>query len=274
MFNKNKCQWIVVVLFSVLISACATSQLDLSLDFYTGLDNSIKPREGVLGVDEFIDLRPQASTSDTKKWLGFIPGVFWLTFVSEMPDTYTGFSDYKSVPFKISLAQAIYKNIEQNRIFERTVFLPRDKYASIDYRFEGILNRTVLKETGYYYGSGVYAWITRIIGLPYVSYEVSIDITLILRRITANGNNPLESPLTPLWKGGAEGDFKGGKGGFSGEIIWTYELKGTRRDKYYNIYQLAHGKEGKHILSYNISKILEEQMPVVLQSMRRALEHL
>lgn len=216
----------------------------MSLDFYAGLDNSTKPHEGVLGVDEFIDLRPQASTSDAKKWLGFIPGVFWLDFVSELPDTRTGFSDFNSVSFKMAFAHAIYKNMEQTSLFKKTIFLPRDKYASIDYRLEGILNRTFLKETGYYYGSGVYAWVTRIIGLPYVSYEVSIDITLRLRRVDNN------------------------------EIIWTYELKGDRKDKYYNVYKLASGEDGKHILSYNISKILEEQMPFVLQSMRKAVENL
>lgn len=239
---KNIWRWVCTAILFVFIPACAISQLDLSLDFYAGLDNSIKPHEGVLGIDEFIDLRPQVSTSDAKKWLGFIPGVFWLNIISEIPDTYTGFSDFRSTPFKMAFAHAMYKSIEQNKVFTKTVFLPRDKYASIDYRLEGILNRTFLKETGYYYGSGVYAWITRIIGLPYVSYEFTMDVTLMLRRMDTH------------------------------EVIWTYELKGTRRDKYYNIYQLAHGKEGKHILSYNISKILEEQMPVVLQSMRRTLE--
>ncbi|MEW6067822.1 MAG: hypothetical protein AB1610_05990 [Nitrospirota bacterium] len=239
---KNIFLRICIVFIFIFLSSCAASQLDLSLDFYLPQDDSQKQIDGVLGVDEFIDLRPQACTSDAKKWIGFIPGVFWLTFVSEIPDTYTGFSTYNSGPFNMAFSYAIYKNIKQSRIFKQTVFLPEDKYAPIDYRLEGVINRTLLKETGYYYGSGVYAWVTRIFGLPYVSYEINIDLTLRLRRMDTN------------------------------EIIWTYELKGNRVDKYYSIYQLSSGKEGKHILSYNIAKILEEHMPSIFHSIREVAE--
>ncbi len=226
-----------IIAFILLTTSCATAPLDLSLDFNARLENPVQSNIGVLGVDEFIDLRPQAATSDAKKWLGFIPGVLWIEFFSEIPDVYTAFSAYNSNPFKSAFARAIHTNLEQNKIFEKTVFLPRDKYAKIDYRLEGILNRTFIKETGYYYGSGFYAWLTRIFGLPYVSYECIVDITLRLRNMATN------------------------------EIVWTYELKGTRADKYYNIYQLANGNEGKNVLSYNFSKILEKEMPAVLQSM-------
>lgn len=234
--------WTLLIIISIFFSDCGASRLDLSVDFFTDPNHTSGPHKGVLGVDEFIDLRPQATTSDSKKWVGFIPGVLWIDFLSEIPDTYTGFSVYNSSPFKMAFAHAIYTNIERNRVFEKIVFLPRDKYTSIDYRLEGILNQTSLKETGYYYGSSFYAWITRIMGLPYVSYEFSLDITLQLRRIDTN------------------------------DIIWTYELKGSRIDKYYNVYQLTKGKEGKHIISYNFSKILEEQMPSAIESMKKTLE--
>ncbi|MBI4683894.1 MAG: hypothetical protein HY755_01710 [Nitrospirae bacterium] len=232
----------ILVIIFLFFCSCATVPLDQSLEFKTPIDSSVKSHRGILGIDEFIDLRPQASTSDDKKWMGFIPGVLWLIIISETPDTYTGFSAYNSAPFPKAFAYAIYKNIEQNRLFERTLFLTRDRYEKIDYRLEGILNRTYLKETGYYYGSGFYAWITRIIGLPYVSYEFSMDVTLRLRSMDTN------------------------------EIVWTYELKGNGKDKFNSVYRLTTGKEGKHILSYNISKIFEEQVPAVLESLRKTLE--
>lgn len=237
-------RWTRFIIISLIISSCTVSKLDLSLDFYTDPDNLLKPHDGVLGVDEFLDLRPQATTSDAKKWIGFIPGVLWIEFISEIPDTYTVFSDYKSGPFTFAVAMAIYEDVKRKRLFEKTLFLPIDRYTKIDYRLEGILNRTFLKETGYYYGSGFYAWFTRIIGLPYVSYEFSIDITLRLRCMATN------------------------------EIIWIHELKGSRIDKFNSVYKLTAGKEGKHILSYNFSEILKEQMPSTLKSMREAIEEL
>jgi hypothetical protein len=234
--------YVLILAIIVFLPACATTQLDLSLDTDLSSESPVAAHDGILGVDEFIDLRPQVTTSDSKKWLGFIPGVFWLNIISEIPDTYTGFSDYRSGSFKVSFAKSVYKKMERDGLFKKTIFLPADKYAYADYRLEGLINRTFLRETGYYYGSGMYAWLTRIIGLPYVSYEIIIDVTLRIRRLDTN------------------------------EILWTCDLKGNRIDKYNNIYQLNKGREGKHILAYNIAKILEEQMPVVIQSMRTAMK--
>lgn len=241
----NKKKVIIFLLFLYLFqTSCAAPELDLSLNFAPPLEIYQIPLGGVLGVDEFIDLRPQVTTNDARKWLGFIPGVFWLEFISEIPDTYTGFSTYNSGRFKHAFAYAIYTHLKQSNLFEDIVYLPEDKYRVVDYRLEGVLRRTSLKETGYYYGSGMYAWLTRILGLPYVSYEINLEMTLRLRKIDSN------------------------------EIIWTHDLKGNRIDRYYNIYQLAGGKEGKHILSYNISKILEEKIPDITKSMKEALERL
>ncbi|MGA1840636.1 MAG: hypothetical protein ACMUIU_08425 [bacterium] len=229
-------------LLILLISSCAASKLDLSLDYYKGPDNSFEKSCGLtIGVDEFIDMRPQSITSDERKWLGFIPGVLWIDFISEVPDISTGFTEYNSKSFTLAFSRAIYNHIERTGIFKKAVFLPIDRYADIDYRLEGILERTFLKETGYYYGSGFYAWMTRILGLPYVSFELSVFLTLRLRRMDTN------------------------------EVIWTYTIEGNRTDKYYNIYELTKGKENKHILSYNLSKILEGQMPQCLESLRKAI---
>lgn len=229
-------------LLILLVSSCAASKLDLSLDYYKGLDNSFEKSCGLtIGIDEFIDMRPQSSTSDERKWLGFIPGVLWINFISEVPDISTGFSEYNSKSFTLAFSHAIYNHIEQTGTFEKAIFLPIDRYADIDCRLEGILERTFLKETGYYYGSSFYAWITRILGLPYVSFEFIVFFTLRLRRMDTN------------------------------EVIWTYKIEGNRIDKYYNIYELTKGKENKHILSYNLSKILEEQMPKCLESLRKAM---
>jgi hypothetical protein len=236
---EGKNIFIIALLF--LLSSCATAPLDLSLDFQVPAANSVQPIKGVLGVDEFIDLRERISTGDDKKWMGFVPGVLWLNIISETPDTYTGFSAYNSGPFTRAFALAVFKGMEQSGVFEKTVFLLRDKYAPINYRLEGVLNRTLLKETGYYYGSGFYAWLTRIIGLPYVSYEFSLDITLKLRRMDTN------------------------------EIVWVYELKGEGVDKFNTVYRLTSGKEGRHVLSYDFSKILKEKMPSAMESMRKAL---
>ncbi len=232
---------ILLMFVFVVFASCAINKLDNSLDYKTAGYVSLKPIEETLGVDEFIDLRPQGTTSDAKKWLGFIPGVLWIDFVSETPDTYSGFSTYNSFPFKSSFSRAIYNDISRNRLFRRVFYLPEDRYANTALRLEGILRQTTLKERCYFYGSGFYAWCTRIIGLPYISYEVTLDITLRLRRLSDN------------------------------EIIWTHELRGNREDAYYNIYQLMMGKEDKHILSYNFSKILEEKIPPVMESLRETL---
>lgn len=234
---------IFFLFFAVFAAAsCGAPKLDLSLDFHTKPATPGFRFKGVAGVEEFTDLRPQVSTSDARKWLGFLPGVLWVEFVSEVPDRYTGFSDYRSGPFNASVSQAVFKGIKESGLFEKTLFLPADKYARIDYRIEGVLNRSFLKETGYYYGSSLYSWVTRVAGLPYVSYEVGIEAVIRLRRMDTE------------------------------EVLWTYNLKGEHEGKYYNIYELTNGKEGKNVLSYNFSKILENEAPALLESLGNALD--
>lgn len=229
-----------LIIVSIILAGCTASKLDLSLNFKIPDSGTTKPNLATVGIDDFLDFRPQAIASDAGKWIGFIPGVLWLDFETELPDTYTVFSDYKSEPFSRAIAKVVYSYIDKEGVFEKTLFIPWDKYSKIDYRIEGILNRSTLKETGYYYGSSLYSWLTRVIGLPYVSYEFSLNIDLRLRRIE------------------------------TGEIIWTYNLKGQKIDKYYNVYQLAKGREGKDIISYNFSEILKEQLPEALESLKKA----
>lgn len=56
----------VIICASLVFASCAVSKLDNSLDYRTGRYTPSKPFEGTLGVDEFIDLRPQGTTSDAK----------------------------------------------------------------------------------------------------------------------------------------------------------------------------------------------------------------
>ncbi len=231
------------LLFFSVCMGCASTPLDLGLDFPVEKSSDAVGQTvpATIGVAEFIDLRPRAATSDAHKWLGFIPGVLWLHMESEMPDTYIGFTDYSPAPFPTAFSRAVYNALKGNEVFAQCVFLPENPYVTADYRLEGALNRTYLRETGYYYGSGLYAWITRIVGLPYVSFEVEIDVTLRLREMS------------------------------SGEIIWKYDITGYREDKFYSVYALSRGIEGKNVLSYNISSILAQRMPDALASMREAL---
>ena len=89
MFFEKIGQWVCFIIIPILVSACAPSKLDLALDIQGSPDNSVKPYHAVLGVDEFIDHRPQAASSDAGTWTGFIPGVLWLQFSPEIPDTST-----------------------------------------------------------------------------------------------------------------------------------------------------------------------------------------
>ncbi len=104
------------------------------------------------------------------------------------------------------------------------------------------MRRSLVEETGYYYGSSIYAWVTRILGLPYVSYNMELEVDLRLCSINTN------------------------------EILWKGTIAGTREDKYHNVYGLARGIDGKHIIAYNFSQIMSEQLPDILSGLRNALQ--
>jgi hypothetical protein len=230
-------------LCAVSLGGCAPSNLDFSLETGANITASTvaSPADAVIGVDTFIDMRPQRRGSENKQWLGFIPGVLYLEIDSDLPEIYTAYSTFNSRPFTFSVSEAVTKAIADAGLCRNVVFLPEDPYARVDYRLEGVLRRSLVRETAYYYGSSVYAWVTRILGLPYVSYDIVLDVDLRLRSMETK------------------------------EVVWVGKISGTREDKYHSVYGLAMGREGKDLLAYNFSRILSEQMPGVLSGLHRTL---
>jgi TatD DNase family protein len=83
---------------------------------------------------------------------------------------------------------------------------------------------------------------------PHDAKDFTVDIFNQLKAWIKNSNPP-ESPLTPLWKRGAEGDFKGGQGGIKvvaiGEIGLDYHYDNSPREIQREVFkrQLAIAKE-------------------------------
>ena len=238
----------------LVLTGCSASNLDFSLNPPATEDEAIVSANETLerqpvrasipisiGVDSFIDYRPQKRAEDSKKWMGFIPGVFWLEMDSDIPEFYTPFSSFESERLTLSSARAVYNYLKESGHYDKVTYLPIDPYDKVDYRLEGILYRTLVKETGYYYGSSIYAWITRIIGLPYVSYQVMLDMELRLRSLKDNN------------------------------IIWKHRFSGSLEDKYKNVYALAKGEKGKHPIAYLFSKILKENMDKIEPDLLKAI---
>lgn len=230
-------------LLLLVLSGCAAPRLDLSLNHSGGLskqecaDRLLVP----IGVDNFVDLRPQTLSSDEQKWLGMIPGTLWLELSSDLPELYLAFSPFNSRPFPVNLALAITHALARECQGQEVLYLPEDPYRKIDFRLEGILRRTQVKETGYYYGSTIYVWVARLLGFPYVSYEIALELDLRLRSMTTN------------------------------QIVWQGRIAGERLDKYHSIYSLVRGIEGKHPLAYNFTEILHSELPGQLAAMRKSL---
>ncbi len=228
----------------VLVSGCGTaSHLDLSLKTNAGLRARLSgdPVPVTIGVDEFIDLRPQSHGSDNKKYYSFFPGVLWVNIGTNLPEIYTAFTPFRTRALTSGVAEAVAHAIRQSGLCRKIVFLPVDPYAKVDYRLEGILRRTQVDERGYYYGFLMYAWILRLMGLPYVRYNVFLEVDLRLRSMQSN------------------------------KIIWETKIAGCRTGKYHNVYSLTRGKEGKHCIAYYLSDILGAKLPAVLRDMKAAL---
>jgi hypothetical protein len=142
----------------------------------------------------------------------------------------------------MNVARSIAQDIRKSGLFESVVFLPEDPYQETGYRLEGVLRRTFVHERGYYYGSSIYAWLTRVFGLPYVSYTIALEVDLRLRAMATQ------------------------------EVVWRGQIAGERQDNYYNVYAVAHGKEGKHLIAYNFSMIIAEALPRILQGLTQAID--
>ena len=225
------------------LTGCAASRLDLSLNHSGEFSKQIcADRSSVtIGVDNFVDLRPQMMGSDEKKWLGMIPGTLWLELSSDLPELYLAFSPFNSRPFSSNVGLAVTEAVARECLSQEVVYLPDDPYRKIDFRLEGVLRRSQVQETGYYYGSTIYVWVARLLGLPYVSYEVALEVELRLRSLT------------------------------TGEVIWQGRVAGARTDRYHTIYSLARGINGKHPLAYNFTEILNSDLPRQLAEMRKIL---
>ena len=247
--KKSRLSILAALAAILLLAGCSAKSIDFSLDHLEpGQDlakASIHSDDAVnktIGVDAFIDFRPQKRGSDSKKWMGFIPGVLWLEIDSDMPELYTAFSPFNSEKMNLSAARAVYGYMKSSGHYGQVIYLPIDPYREVDYRLEGVLYRTLVEETGYYYGSSIYAWVTRILGLPYVSYRVTLDMELRLRSLKDN------------------------------KVVWKERFSGTMEDKYNNVYSLASGREGKHHIAYLFSKILQDNMerlePAMLEAIR------
>lgn len=235
----------LILTVSLAISGCSAPGLDLSLkdSSFTGEKAPAQEAMAVsIGVETFIDLRPQIRGSDNQKWLGYIPGVLWVDIASEIPEIYTAYSPYNSRPMKDTITEAVTAGLREAGAFGQVSYLPRDPYKEPDYHLEGILQKSYVKERGYYYGSSIYAWLLRILGLPYVSYEVVLETDLRLRDMATR------------------------------DIIWQGKIKGRRTDRYNNVYQITQGRNGKHLIAYNFTLILQDQLPGLIKDMVRALE--
>jgi len=224
-----------------LMAGCSAPTLDLSLRPVHAARESVVPAPGVLGVDRFIDLRPQTRGDDNQKWLGAVPGVLWLNIATDQPELYTPYSFFNSRPLELSSAEAVAFALTQDRVVGTVLFLPVDPYRQVDYRLEGLLHRTLVRERCYYYGSFMYSWLTRVIGLPYVSYEIEFDLELRLREMK------------------------------SGEIVWHDRVSGQREDKYNSVYDLTRGRDGKHLIAYHFAAILAEKLPTIEAGINQAM---
>ncbi len=230
--------WLLVV----LLTGCAAPQLDLSL--HAPLSTVVcsgSPPAVVIGVEPFVDMRPQAHGSDNQKWKGLIPGILWLEIGTDIPEIYTAFSPFSSKPMSYTIALAVAEILNDSKASKEVFFIPHNNHSEFDYRLEGVLHRSLVKETSYFYGSFMYAWLTRVIGLPYVSYEFELDVELRLRKLATN------------------------------EIIWQTRLGGARSDKYYNVYSLSKGKDGKHLIAWNFADILTPEVMKSIPSLQEKL---
>jgi len=234
---------ILIMGAGLFMCGCAASHLDHSFNNIP-LQPAVEknaPLPIVLGVDSFVDMRPQSHGDDNKKWLGLMPGVLWIEIDSDIPEFYSSTSFYNSRPFNSTFAEGVADALRRSDLFKSVVFIPVDPYRAVEYRLEGVLRRSFVKETSYYYGASFYVWGFRVLGFPYVSYDMTLNLDLRLRNMRNN------------------------------QIVWNGTIEGTREDKYKTIYNLVRGKEGKHLIAYNFSKILSEKLPVVLAALSRVL---
>ncbi|MBU0673119.1 MAG: hypothetical protein KJ950_00580 [Proteobacteria bacterium] len=244
MSSQKKCLFspaflLVGVVF--LVTGCAAPSLDLSLKPVGSFAVKGTAAPIVIGVDEFIDQRPLTRGDDNQKWRGFIPGVLWIEISTDMPEIYTPFSPFNSPALTRNLSESFAGILSDYGMTEQVVLLSSDPYRQVDYRLEGVLLRSQVVERCYYYGSFMYAWLTRVFGLPYVSYEIELSLQLRLRDLATN------------------------------RIVWQGSIEGHRSDRYHSVYNLSAGRNGKHLIAADFADILADGLPEVLVGIRGAL---
>jgi len=230
-----------ITMLMIALGGCSAPVLDFSLKPLAMPGLNGLAADVVVGVDRFVDLRPQTRGDDNQKWWGTIPGVLWIDIESDLPEIYTAYTTFNSRPMDLSIAETMVGILAEEGVAREVVFLPEDPYRQTDYRLEGMLHRTLVRERCYYYGSSMYAWLTRIFGMPYVSYEIELDLGFRLRELK------------------------------NGRVVWQDRVTGKLRDKYNNVYGLAGGRDGKHVIAYNFSEILSASLPEVLAGIRSAM---
>ena len=223
-----------------LLGGCAATSLDVSLDKDNGIIME-SPAPVSIGVEEFVDRRPQAMGNDGKTRLGLIPGVFWLQVDSDLPEIYTAFSSFKSKPLNGNTSRSVTFALTASQVADKVVYLPDEPRTHIDYRIEGNLRQTLIKETGYYYGSAMYVWLPRILGAPYVSYDIAMEADMLLRNVKTE------------------------------EIIWQGVITGQRFDHFLSIYQIANGRYGKHLIAYHFADIIARGLTELIPQIHEAL---
>ncbi|MEW6214094.1 MAG: excinuclease ABC subunit UvrA [Nitrospirota bacterium] len=89
-------------------------------------------------------------------------------------------------------------------------------------------------------------------------YRVWIDGEVIDISELQDGENPPESPHTPLWKRGAEGDFKGGKGGLIDIVLDRLVIKDEPRlsDSVEMAWKEGNGRIKIIIVSYPLKTLI------------------
>lgn len=229
-----------VVLF---LAGCTAQSLDLSLapTDRMMMESNAGACTGTIGVKPFIDQRPVMHGSDNTKWKGLIPGVLWLEISSDIPEIYTAFSHYESKSLDRETTKACVDILQRSGLFATVVDLDQQSEVVTDYLLQGIVYKTTVKETGYYYGSCIYAWLLRIVGLPYVSFEIEYYIGFSIIDV------------------------------HSGDTVWQTEMQGVREDKFYTVYSVSRGREGKHVIAWNIADILAEEFNRQAGELRQAI---
>ena len=224
----------------LLVSGCSSPMLDFSLSFEAER-SAAAPVAAVVAVRDFRDLRPMMRGSANRQWLGLIPGVLWVDIPTEVPEVYTVFSSFASRPLPRAVADAFARGLGRSHVFSRVLAPDGAGTLRPDYIFTGTLRRSRLTERCYYYGSFMYAWLTRVFGLPYVSFD--LEMVYDVRLVRAS----------------------------DGRVVWKKSFSHSVSDRYHSVYELGRGRGGKHVIASMFSRILAQDMAMMLPEIRSAL---